>query len=592
MRYMALAADYDGTLAHHGRVSESTVAALEKLRGTGRKLIMVTGRELDDLSGAFPHLHLFDRVVAENGALLFHPASKEILRLAEPPSEEFVQTVRQKNIAPLSVGHVIVATWKPHETVLLETIRDLGLELHVIFNKDAVMVLPANVNKATGLMAALKELNLSPHEVVGIGDAENDHAFLSLCECSVAVDNALETVKTRADFVTPEDHGKGVENLVQRLLENDLEDLQPRMQRHRLLLGHLSDGEEVNFPPYHSTLLIAGPSGSGKSTVASSFLERLQEQRYQVCIIDPEGDYAGMEGAVTVGSHEHGPTVDEILQFLKKPDVDLVVNMVGMPLADRPPFFMSLLPRLQEMRGQVGRPHWILVDEAHHLLPAAWAPGVQALPRHLDRMVFLTVHPDQVMKPVLENVRFVIAVGAEPENTIKQFAEVLEEPIPTYETKEIAEINQGHGIVTLWSRQEQNPLVRMKVQPSRAEHRRHVRKYAEGELSAERSFYFRGPEEKLNLRAQNLIAFSQIAEGVDDATWKHHLRQGDYSKWFRNGIRDEVMANEAQEIERLPDEKVSETRGLIKALIEKHYTLPTTTPIPMPGTNAATITGR
>ena len=58
-------------------------------------------------------------------------------------------------------GRVIVATWEPYETMVLETIRDLGLELQVIFNKGAVMVLPAGVNKATGLACALEQLGLS-----------------------------------------------------------------------------------------------------------------------------------------------------------------------------------------------------------------------------------------------------------------------------------------------------------------------------------------------------------------------------------------------------------------------------------------------
>src|SRR5207253_2522882 len=98
------------------------------------------------------------------------PASREIKLLGEPPSERFVQELRRRGVSPLSVGRSIVATWHPHETTVLEVIRDLGLEMQVIFNKDAVMVLPAGVNKATGLTAVLHELELSPHEVVGVGD--------------------------------------------------------------------------------------------------------------------------------------------------------------------------------------------------------------------------------------------------------------------------------------------------------------------------------------------------------------------------------------------------------------------------------------
>src|SRR5438105_3735986 len=209
MRYHALGCDYDGTIAWDGEVSESTVLALEDVKKSGRKLILVTGRELDDLVKVFPRLDLFDRVVAENGALLYRPATREKRKLAERPSEEFIRELIHRGAERVSVGHVIVATWRPHETTAVEVIRDMGLELQVIFNKGAVMILPSGVNKATGLTAALQELGLSPHNVVGVGDAENDHAFLSLCECSVAVQNALDTLKERVDWVTSEGHGRG-----------------------------------------------------------------------------------------------------------------------------------------------------------------------------------------------------------------------------------------------------------------------------------------------------------------------------------------------------------------------------------------------
>jgi HAD superfamily hydrolase (TIGR01484 family) len=222
MRYHALACDYDGTIAWDGEVSAATVQALEDVRKSGRKLILVTGRELDDLLKVFPRLDLFDRVVAENGALLYRPATREECALAERPPDKFWQELIKRGAERVSVGRVIVATWRPYETTALELIRDLGLELQVIFNKGAVMILPSGVNKATGLEVALSELGLSPHNVVGIGDAENDHAFLALCECSVAVANALETLKESVDWVTREGHGKGATELSQALVGTDL----------------------------------------------------------------------------------------------------------------------------------------------------------------------------------------------------------------------------------------------------------------------------------------------------------------------------------------------------------------------------------
>src|SRR3989442_1844906 len=319
MRYHALACDYDGTIAWDGEVSARTIQAVEDVRKSGRKLILVTGRELDDLVKVFPRLDLFDRVIAENGALLYRPATREERLLAERPPDKFWQELIKRGAERVSVGRVIVATWRPHETTAVELIRDLGLELQVIFNKGAVMILPSGINKATGLSFALSELGLSRHDVVGVGDAENDHAFLSLCECSVAVANALDTVKERVDWVTKESHGNGTTELCQALIGTDLGFLEPRLH-HKLVLGKRSDGTEVWIRPYGKNALIVGSSGSGKSTLAMSFLERLEEQGYQFVVIDPEGDYSTLHPGVVLGDDQRAPSVSEVLDVLAKPD--------------------------------------------------------------------------------------------------------------------------------------------------------------------------------------------------------------------------------------------------------------------------------
>jgi HAD superfamily hydrolase (TIGR01484 family) len=223
MRYHAFACDYDSTLAHEGKVSGETLAALERLLATGRKLILVTGRELDDLLKCLPEVTMFHRVVAENGALLYDPATRQEKALAPAIPKAFVQVLRERGVENFSVGQVIISTQRPAENVVLSAIHDLGLELQTVFNRDAVMVLPAGVNKATGLTTALDALNLSAHEAVGVGDAENDHAFLSLCEFSVAVANALPTLKEHADWVTKGQDSAGGGEWIEELLANDLE---------------------------------------------------------------------------------------------------------------------------------------------------------------------------------------------------------------------------------------------------------------------------------------------------------------------------------------------------------------------------------
>jgi hydroxymethylpyrimidine pyrophosphatase-like HAD family hydrolase len=124
---------------------------------------------------------------------------------------------------PLSVGRSIVATVEPYEHHVLAAIHDLGLEWHVIFNKGSVMTLPATVTKATGLARALEALSLEAGETIGVGDAENDHSFLTMCGLAVAVDNALPSVKAIADVVTAGARGAGVAELVERWLNGHLD---------------------------------------------------------------------------------------------------------------------------------------------------------------------------------------------------------------------------------------------------------------------------------------------------------------------------------------------------------------------------------
>ncbi len=573
MRYFALATDYDGTIAHHGRVPAEVVAALKRVVASGRKLILVTGREIEDLIGVFPELALFDAVVAENGALLYDPRARTETMLADPPPPELVRALRARGVENVSIGRSIVATWTPHETAVLEVIHELGLEWHIIFNKGAVMALPSGVNKATGLAAALAHFRLSPHNVVGVGDAENDQAFLRMCECAVAVANALPAVREGADLVTAADHGAGVVELVERLVEEDLASLEARLARRHVLVGWNAEaGDEYRVPPWGLGLLITGASGSGKSTVATGVVERLAEAGYQYCIVDPEGDYTQFLDAIVLGDKDHTPSADEILDVLKDPARDVVANVLGIPLHDRPAYFAALLARLQELRVRTGRPHWILVDEAHHLMPRSWEPASLGVPQDLEGVVYVTVHPDLLSPAVLGSVDVVMAVGQFPEKSLAEFSVCTGRPIDTADSAELA---PGHALV--WDDRRGAVTRRVKVKLGKQVRKRHTRKYAEGDLGPERSFYFRGPDGKLKIQAQNLALFSQIGDGVDDETWRFHLDKHDYSRWIREQIKDGALADEVEAIETatLPP---AESRRRIRAAITAGYTLPDSKP--------------
>lgn len=223
MRFRAFATDYDGTLARHGVVAGSTVQAVERVRAAGLRTLLVTGREIADLRATFFRFDIFDIIVAENGAVLYYPAAQTSRLLHASPPPQFAVRLRERGVSPLSVGQVIVATFEPNENIVLEVIKEFGLELKIIFNKGAVMVLPVGVNKASGLRAALQELGIAPRETVGIGDAENDHSFFECCGCAVAVSNALESLKARANLVTRASHGAGVVEVADLLLTGELE---------------------------------------------------------------------------------------------------------------------------------------------------------------------------------------------------------------------------------------------------------------------------------------------------------------------------------------------------------------------------------
>jgi hydroxymethylpyrimidine pyrophosphatase-like HAD family hydrolase len=221
-RFRVLATDYDGTLAYDGKVDEATIHALREAKAQGLQLVMVTGRELADLFNTFDHPELFERIVAENGAVLYDPASKNVEVIASPPPRALVERLQRQAI-PLSVGHSIVATVEPYEHQVLAVIRDLGLEWHVIFNKGSVMALPSDITKATGLAPALAALGVPAEQTVGVGDAENDQAFLRMCGVAAAVDNALPSVKAIAQVVTTGARGAGVVELLAMMLSGDLD---------------------------------------------------------------------------------------------------------------------------------------------------------------------------------------------------------------------------------------------------------------------------------------------------------------------------------------------------------------------------------
>ena len=566
MRYYILATDYDGTLASQGTVSSSTIKKLKQLQASGRTLILVTGRELKDLIAVFPDYAIFDYIVAENGAVIYYVATGKEELLGEAPGESFIQALREKGVSPLSVGKVITATWEPNEKAALEVIKESGCERQLIFNKGAVMILPPGINKATGLQTLLRNIHYSIHNTVAAGDAENDNSFLQIAECSVAVSNALPSLKALADWTTASPHGKGLEELINRIISNDLSDLDRQLNRHHLELGRMKDGSPFSISPYRSGILLSGVSGAGKTTFTSTVVENLVRQNYQFCIIDPEGDYLELPGAVTVGNETSIPTIEEIKSLLKDPAQNLAVCTLSIPLADRPRFFLQFMQAFLELRKEYGRPHWLLLDEAHHLIPGSSRSAFDLAPPGFNNFILTSTSPHALGKSTLSRVGMVISIGKNAKYPFEQFCRIVDVPVPSGLT------DLDDDEICIWDREGElhdSVYFARYYLPSQLQ-LRHKKKYAQGDMQR-RSFIFTGPEQKMHLVANNLMMFKHISEGIDTNTWLFHLHRKDYSQWFKDAVHDDELAKASEEAEGM-DSPV-ESKKHILTLINKKYTI-------------------
>ncbi len=450
MRYTAIAVDYDGTIAHDGVVPPPVLDGLRRLRASGRKTLLVTGRELEELLGIFAEIDVFDRVVAENGALLYIPETGERRELGEPPPASLVEALRASGI-PLAVGHTILATIRPHEAVVLECIANQGFEQQVIFNKGAVMVLPPGCNKASGLKLALADLGLSPRNVVAAGDGENDHALLELAEYSVATANAVQTLKDAADRVTRATHGEGVLEIIAGLLDSDLSELPPKRRRRALCLGKDTQGVDVVFPSRRASILIAGePADTLQLT--TTLLERLCKAGYQSCVLDTRGQYLDFKAAVVFGTLDNPPAVAEVLTALEKPDVQTVVCLAAVPARERPQFVEKLLVPLRDLRARTGRPHWILVDEAHDLLPAS-GQAQDSPSEGAENILFVTRDPGALAPGLLAAVDGIAACGVRAGATLEALAAAVSWGKPVMPARAA-----GEHEALVWFRKSERPV--------------------------------------------------------------------------------------------------------------------------------------
>lgn len=516
----ALAADLDGTLAHGERVDERTRLALQGLRDRGVFTILVTGRLGRELDRVFPGLRAdFDVVVVENGAVVCRPTGEEEL-LAPPVDPQLVAGLTERGIA-FSAGRCILDCWAGDGPAIMAALSDLAIDAVLTRNRDRLMVMPAGATKGTGLLAAARSLRISCHNIVALGDAENDLAMLEAAELGVAVADALPSVKERADLVLPTLGSTGV---VEFLTGPIMEGIQPlRSTRRQVELGRYTDGRPVRIPSAQANILIQGGSGTGKSHLAGLLIENWIRLGYSVLVLDVEGDYQGLDqlSDVVVLEGDQLPDNQELVGLLRHRSLSVVIDLSRMADSSVSEYVRGLAGVIDSDRAAWGIPHWIVFDEAHASLGLG---GFMAgLLRPTDRgFCLVTFRPQELRPDAAAEIDYTItATGVE-----------------------------SHSSRTALIRRDDGPDEPFVVNSRRTPHSRHWHKYVSRPLPPHQWFHFRDSAGNVVASADNMATFLQYLRTVDAEVLETHVRNGDFSRWLVGSLRDRQLAAVAAAVER------------------------------------------
>ena len=398
-----------------------------------------------------------------------------------------------------------------------------------------------------------------------MGDGENDQSFFHVCGCAAAVANALTIVSQSADIKLQADHGAGVRELMQRIAYEDSRILPP--SRRGILAGVDWHGEPA-YLTVEDTVLIVGNSGAGKSSLAILLTERMAQAGFQFCVIDPEGDYLTLQNAAVIGCSARTPETVSALQLLVQAGINVAINAPTLSQPERQSLFATLIPPIQQLRLRSGRPHWVVLDEAHHVLWAAGRGPGGLLADSPSATVLITLDPALLDLKLLRLIDVIIAIGSTAPDLLLSSAQMLK--IPISDRVPIV----AHDEALLWSPKSGAPPRAIRLEAPRQSHNRHSGKYAVGDVGADHSFYFRGPQNAVNIRACNLSEFITLSDTIDGAVWTHHLHAHDFSAWFRKTIRDDALAQAAEAIERDQTLDDRESRKRVREAISSRYVIP------------------
>jgi hydroxymethylpyrimidine pyrophosphatase-like HAD family hydrolase len=534
--FKVVAVDFDGTLASGGKLPPQVVAAIEQARRDGLTIVLATGRIGAELDAEFPQIaNHVDALVLENGAVVVKDGQAR--GLAAPVDRALDEALDKRGV-PYRRGEVLVAVDGEHAAAVVEAIGELGMDYQVIRNRASLMVLPAGVTKGTGLGALLAMMNLSPHNTVAVGDAENDLSLLGVAEIGAAVADAVPSVRRFADVVLDEPNGAGVAALLTGPYLSGTRRWCP--PRRWVDIGAFDDGTPATLPGSQGRILVTGPAASGKSYLVGLMAERWILAGYCVLVIDPEGDHVQLQQLNTVqvvdGGH-HLPEPAELVAALR-PDSSMVVDLSGRDQPSKTDYVQRLRSTAEAHREQHGFPHWVIYDEAHLL-----GNGEEAHWARRGGYVLCSFAPASLPAHEIESTDVMLAL------TNREAAEI--------DARRRATLHFVSG-----------PPREFTIADRRTAHVRHRHKYADIRLPNERRFYFHTTNGESIAAAATMHDFTKAIRHLDQQALEYHLERGDFSHWLEGTIadkdlavrmaawEDELEARRAADLERIRDQLV------------------------------------
>ena len=574
--FQAIAVDYDGTLAESPRPDRDVLDAIAEVRLRGRVVVLVTGRILSELRADFPDIHRwFDAVVAENGGVL---ADAEGVRdLAEPVPAELGQVLAHREI-PVRQGRVLLACDAEHAGAVLDEVERLELDCQVVRNRAALMILPGGVTKGTGLAHALGNLGISRHSAIAVGDAENDHHLLAVCELGVAVANAVDALKQRADLVLDDRNGTAVAKLLRGPLIDGTEAHPPRT--YQLTLGDDDRGNPVRIPASQINVLLTGGSCSGKSYLAGLLVEQLVQLDYSVLVVDLEGDHQGLaerRGILGVGGTDPLPTPEHLAALLRHRFGSVVLDLSHHGPDRQQHYLRSIAPGVLAQRAVTGLPHWIFFDEAH-TLPDGFNLWAEALGTGDTGFCYVTYQP-ATLPAELRDTADLLVLSAGEGTEAEEARRFVAQAGGVDDDRLARALGTGQGRAVLVHHPSARapvaqPPVAFAVQARRSGHIRHWHKYIGGELPESLRFYFQPAGDDRGRVAPNLREFHRHLAGCPAAVVDAHARRHDFSRWIGEVLQDTELADTVARAERRlrTDEQPAEAvRDVIQLAIEGRY---------------------